>query len=110
MPCATKCRTPMRACPLAMHFVRQYVGEEWDLDGDELPEREHIGTRARRHEEDDEYAETFEAFEADVSELSHSMNVDRYVVHRPSKRRVAQASASSQAAEPESRKPPEPDA
>lgn len=97
----------MDACPLAMHFVNQYVGEAWDLDVDELSEREHIGIRAQRHEQDDKYAETFEAFETDVGELSHLMNVDAYVVHRPSKPRVAQASTSSQAAEPENQDRPE---
>ena len=26
----------MVACPLAMHFVRQYVGEAWHVDADEM--------------------------------------------------------------------------
>lgn len=70
-------------CPLAMHFVRQYVGETWHVDADELLETEHIRIRA---EQDDEYAETFEALAADLDQLSH-MNFDTYVVHRPSEPR-----------------------
>ena len=94
----------MRACPLAMHFVRQYVGEAWHVDADELPETEHIRSRASQAEEDDEYAETFEALAADLDELSHSMNFDTHVVHRPSERR---GGSSAQAADPEKQRTPD---
>ena len=91
----------MSACPLAMHFVRQYVGETWQVDADELPETEHIDGRA---EQDDDYAETFEAFSADLDELGHLMNFDAHVVHRPSEPRVG---SSAQAAGPEKRQEPD---
>ena len=74
----------MSACPLATHFVRQYVGEAWHVDADELPEMEHIRSRASHAEEDDEYAETFEALATDLEQIDHSMNFDTHVVHRPS--------------------------
>ena len=93
-----------------MHFVRQYIGETWDLDVDEVPEKEHMEIRAQRHEEDDKYAETFEAFRADVGDLSHSMNFAPYVVHRPPEPRVPRASASSQAPDSEDSQGPENDA
>lgn len=78
----------MDACPLAVHFVDQYVGTSWDVDGDRLPETEHIKNRASRDEQDDEYAETFEGFAKDVRDLSGSLDFDAYVVHRPSVRRA----------------------
>ena len=93
----------MSACPLAMHFVRQYVGEAWHVDADELAEMEHIRSRASRAEEDDEYAETFEAFAEDLDELSHLMKFDSHVVHRPSQPREG---ASPQAAELEKQQEP----
>ena len=71
----------MRACPLAMHFVRQYVGKAWQVDADELSEIEYIRSRASQAEEDDEYTETFEAFAADLDELGRSMNFDTQIVH-----------------------------
>ena len=77
----------MEACPLAMHFVRQYVGETWDVDADEVRETEHIRIRAERDERDDEYAETFEAITTDLDALGHSMNLDTHVVHRPAEPR-----------------------
>lgn len=86
----------MKACPLAMHFVQQYVGETWSVDADELRETEHIRIRAGRNEWDDEYAETFEAIAADLDALGHSLNFDTHVVHRPAEPRE---SASSQAAD-----------
>lgn len=73
----------MDACPLAMHFVDQYVGESWDRETGESPETEHIKNRAGRNEQDDEYAETFEGFAKDFRELSGLLDFDAYVVHRP---------------------------
>lgn len=88
-------------CPLAMHFVRQYVGETWHVDADELLETEHIRIRA---EQDDEYAETFEALATDLDELSDTMNFDSYVVHRPSE---SHRGTTPQAAHPEKQQQPE---
>lgn len=74
----------MDACPLAMHFVSQYVSDSWDVDADQLPETEHIENRAGRHEQDDQYAETFEGFANDLRHLSDSLDFDAFVVHHPS--------------------------
>ena len=84
----------MDACPLAMHFVDQYIGESWDVDAGESPETEHIRSRAGRDEQDDEYAETFEGFAKDLRDLRDSLDFDAYVVHRSSEPRPT---ASSQA-------------
>ena len=84
----------MKKCPLAMHFVTQYVGEDWSVDAGKLLEAEHIAVRARRDEQDDKYAETFETIEADLREFSHLMSFDAYVVHRLSGHRKTQSSRS----------------
>ena len=91
----------MKACPLAVHFVDQYVGTSWDVDVDKLRETEHIRTRANRDEQDDEYAETFEGFAKDVRELSGSLDFDAYVVHRPPVRRATASVPVSDEQEPE---------
>lgn len=71
----------MYTCPLAMHFVNQYIDGPWDVD--ELSETELIRIRANRDEQDDEYAETFEGFAKDLRDLGGSLDFDSYFVHRP---------------------------
>lgn len=73
----------MDACPLAVHFVDQYLGVTWDVDVDEMPETEYIKMRANRDEHEDEYAETFEGFVRDLRDLGGLLDFDAYVVHRP---------------------------
>ena len=73
----------MDTCPLAVHFVDQYLGGTWDVDVDELPETEYIKMRANRDEHEDEYAETFEGFARDLHDLGGLLDFDAYVVHRP---------------------------
>lgn len=70
----------MGACPLAMHFVGQYVGAQWNADGDNVPETEHILARS---EQDDDYAETFEEWANDLDALRGTMDFDRFTLHRP---------------------------
>ena len=91
----------MRTCPLAMHFMSQYIDGPWDVD--ELPETELIRTRASRDEEDDEYAETFEGFAKDVRDLSGSLDFDAYFVRRSSSSRTT---ASLSVSKPETSKKP----
>lgn len=85
----------MSACPLAMHFVRQYVGGAWQGDVDERAETEYVGSRA---EQDDDYAETFEAIAADLEDLGSSMTFGAHVVHRPSEEQIDE---SPQATDPQ---------
>ncbi len=73
----------MDACPLAVHFVDQYLGVTWDVDVDEMPETDYIKMRANRDEHEDEYAETFEGFVRDLRDLGGLLDFDAYVVHRP---------------------------
>ena len=70
----------MNACPLAMHFVTQYVGAQWNADADSLAETEHILARA---EQDDDYAETFEELAADLDGLGETMDFGGFTLHRP---------------------------
>lgn len=69
----------MGACPLAMHFVTQYVGAQWN-DGDSVPEKEHILARS---EQNDDYAETFEEWADDLDALGGPMDFGRFTLHRP---------------------------
>lgn len=70
----------MSACPLAMHFVTQYVGAQGNADASSMPETEHILARA---EQDDDYAETFEELAADLDSLGETMDFSRFTLHRP---------------------------
>ena len=70
----------MGACPLAMHFVRQYVGQNWNAHADGMLETEYVVSRA---EQDDDYAETFEEFAADLDELGGTVHFGGHMLRRP---------------------------
>lgn len=73
----------MDACALAVHFVEQYVAAQWSADAASAPEVEHIRTRA---EQDDDYAETFEALANDIDRLGNTLNFGRFTLHRPAEK------------------------
>ena len=70
----------MSKCSLAMHFVNQYVGEQWYADSGEVPETEHIVARAKGDEDD---AETFERLVAELEVLSGTLDFSSFMVQRP---------------------------
>lgn len=70
----------MSKCSLAMHFVDQYVGEQWYADSGEVLETEHIAARAEGYEDD---AETFEELAAELEVLSGTLDFSSFTVQRP---------------------------
>ena len=75
----------MGACPLAMHFVRQYVGQNWNANADSMLETEYVVSRA---EQDDDYAETFEEIAADLDQLGGTVHFGGHMLRRPPEQRV----------------------
>lgn len=75
----------MSRCSLAMHFVNQYMGEEWDAGADEVAETEHIAARAEGNDDD---AETFEELAADLDGLAGRLDFSRFTLGRPAKSRT----------------------
>lgn len=75
----------MSRCSLAMHFVNQYMGEEWDAGTDEVAETEHIAARAEGNDDD---AETFEELAADLDGLAGRLDFSRFMLGRPAKSRT----------------------
>lgn len=73
----------MSACPLAMHFVRQYVGGDSNAEGDSVREVDYISARAQQ---DDDYAEVFEEFAADIAGLDGAVDVGMHWLRRPASR------------------------
>lgn len=76
----------MSKCSLAMHFVKQYVGEQWYADDDEVLETEHIVARSEGVEDD---AETFEELAAELDVLSGTLDFGSFTVQRPAEPRQA---------------------
>lgn len=70
----------MSKCSLAMHFVKQYVGEQWYADGDEVLETEHIVAKAEGDEDD---AETFEELAAELEVLGGTLDFSSFTVRQP---------------------------
>ena len=70
----------MSKCSLAMHFVKQYVGEQWYADDGEELETEHIVARSEGVEDD---AETFEELAAELDVLSGTLDFGSFTVQRP---------------------------
>ena len=73
----------MSACPLARHFVGQYIGEEWNFAAAEVPETDYL--RARMEQDDDD-AEAFEEIVADLDELG-GLDFSGYTVRQQGGRR-----------------------
>ena len=69
----------MSDCPLAQHFIRQYVGGRWSSQAAEAEETEYLRDR---ESEDDDYAEAFEEIVADLDELSGTLDLGVYKVRR----------------------------
>lgn len=76
----------MRKCALAMHFVRQYIGEQWESQAGEMLETEYIGARA---EGDDGDSEAFEELAADLEALGGGLNFGGFTLRRPAESRAA---------------------
>lgn len=76
----------MGRCALAMHFVRQYLGEQWQSQADEVPETEHVVARA---EGDDDDSEPFEDLAAELDRLGGRLNFGGFTLRRPAESRAS---------------------
>ena len=70
----------MNACPLAAHFVGQYIDEQWNPDASGTLETSYLRGRM---ELDDDDAEAFEEIVDDLDELADVLDFDMFTMRPP---------------------------